>query len=203
VGASIAVAHFWESTVPATKIMLIRHAERPNKKDKGVNAQGKRDREELIVRGWQRSGALVRLFAPRHKKFVDPRLAQPKTIFASAVTKRSTSWRPQHTVLAWAKELKLELDVRFPKGDELDLAEAAIAAKGPVLIAWEHEAIPDIVNAIVGNKKTCPKKWPGSRYDLVWMLDRRAPGAKWGFRQVPQMLLHGDSEEPAPFRSKK
>jgi hypothetical protein len=37
----------------------------------------------------------------------------------------------------------------------------------------------------------------------VWILDRRAPGAKWGFRQVPQMLLDGDSEELAPFRSKK
>jgi len=189
--------------VPATKIMLIRHAERPNKKAKAVTAEGKRDHEELIVRGWQRSGALVGLFAPRNGTFVDPRLAQPKTIFASAVTKRSTSWRPQHTVLALADELNLKLDVRFAKGDELDLVEAAIEAKGPALIVWEHEAIPGIVNAIVGNKKTCPQKWPGSRYDLVWILDRRAPGAKWGFRQVPQMLLHGDSEEPAPFRSKK
>jgi hypothetical protein len=189
--------------VPATKIMLIRHAERPNKKAKAVNAEGKRDHEELIVRGWQRSGALVRLFAPRHGKFVDPRLAQPKTIFASAVTKDGTSWRPQHTVLALADELKFKLDVRFPKGDERDLARAAIDAKGPVLIAWEHEVIPKIVNAIVGNKKTCPQKWPGSRYDLVWVLDRRAPGAKWRFAQVPQMLLDGDSEEPAPFRSKK
>ena len=31
---------------------------------------------------------------------------------------------------------------------------------GPVLIAWEHENIPAIVNAIVGNKTTCPQKWP-------------------------------------------
>jgi hypothetical protein len=189
--------------VSATKIMLIRHAERPNKKDKGVDAEGKRDREELIVRGWQRSGALVRLFAPRHGRFVDPRLAQPKAIFASDVTKRSTSWRPQHTVLALAKELKLKLDVRFPKGDERDLARAAIEAKGPLLIAWEHEVIPKIVNAIVGNKKTCPQKWPGSRYDLVWVLHRRTPRAKWRFAQVPQMLLDGDSEERARFRSKK
>jgi hypothetical protein len=102
-----------------------------------------------------------------------------------------------------AGELKLELDVRFPKGDERDLARAAIEAKGPVLIAWEHEVIPEIVNTIVGNKKTCPQKWPGSRYDLVWVLDRRAPGAKWRFAQVPQMLLDGDREKPAPFRSKK
>ncbi|HYA04888.1 MAG TPA: hypothetical protein VEF90_03280, partial [Xanthobacteraceae bacterium] len=42
-------------------------------------------------RGWQRSGALVRLFAPRDGKFVDPRLAQPVVIFASAVGGSRTS----------------------------------------------------------------------------------------------------------------
>ena len=161
--------------MPATKIMLIRHAERPTKKAKAVTAEGKRDHEELIVRGWQRSGALVGLFAPRNGKFVDRRLEEPKAIFASAIAKDSTSLRPQHTVLALADYLDLKLDLRFRKGGEDDLAEAAIDAKGPVLIAWEHEAIPKIVSAIVGNKKTCPKKWPGSRYDLVWILHRRMP----------------------------
>jgi hypothetical protein len=185
--------------MPATKIMLIRHAERPTKTAKAVTAEGKPEREELIVRGWQRSGALIRLFAPRKEKFMDKRLAEPKTIFASAIGRQSESLRPQHTVLALANHLQLNLDVRFPKGGELALAKAAIDATGPVLIAWEHEAIPKIVNAIVGNKTTCPKKWPGSRYDLIWVLHRRKPGAKWKFEQVPQMLLDGDSKQPAPF----
>src|SRR5262249_13510097 len=39
-------------------------------------------------------------------------------------------------------------------------AKAAAKAEGPVLIAWEHQLIPDIVNAIVGNNTTCPQKWP-------------------------------------------
>jgi hypothetical protein len=182
--------------MPATKIMLIRHAEKPDGDVQGVTAAGVKDPEELVVRGWQRSGALVRFFAPRGGKFVDPRLARPSTIFASAVGKHSKSLRPQHTVLELAQELNLKLDLRFPKDGEPDLAQAAIAAAGPVLIAWEHEDIPDIVNAIVGNKTTCPQKWSGSRFDMVWVLDRKTAGNGWDFTQVPQLLLSGDSDKP-------
>jgi hypothetical protein len=182
--------------MPANKIMLIRHAEKPDDDHAGVTVKGKNDAEELIVRGWKRSGALVRFFAPRGGKFVDPHLAQPKTIFASAVDRHSNSLRPQHTVLELAKLLNLTLDLRFPKGDEANLAKAAGAAADPVLIAWEHEDIPTIVNAIVGNSKTCPQKWPGDRFDMVWVLDRNAAGGGWTFSQVPQLLLSGDSDRP-------
>ncbi len=182
--------------MPASKIMVIRHAEKPDDDADGVTAAGAKDAEELTVRGWQRSGALVRLFAPRNGKFIDPRLAQPKTIFASAVGKHSKSLRPQHTVLELANDLKLPLNLSFRKGDEAGLVKGAVPAAGPVLIAWEHEAIPDIVNAIVGNTTTCPQKWPGSRFDMVWVLDRKAVGTGWDFAQVPQLLLSGDSKEP-------
>ena len=89
----------------------------------------------------------------------------------------------------------------FPKGKEPELAEAAIAASGPVH-AWEHENIPRIVNAILGNETTCPQKWPDSQFDLVWLLDRRTTGQGWDFAQVSQMLLSGDSAEPVPFSQK-
>jgi hypothetical protein len=182
--------------MPATKIMIVRHAEKPTGKVKGVTAAGNKSPEELVVRGWQRSGALVRLFAPRHGKFVDRHLARPKTIFASRVGKHSDSLRPQHTVLALAMLLDIKLDLRFPKGDEAGLVKAVIATKGPVLVAWEHEDIPTIVNRIVGDDTTCPQKWPDSRFDLVWVLDRRKSGGGWKFRQVPQLLLSGDSRKP-------
>jgi hypothetical protein len=183
--------------VPANKIMLIRHAEKPDGDISGVDTKGKQDSEELVVRGWQRSGALVRFFAPHNGEPVDPRLAQPKTIFASAVGKHSSSLRPHHTVLELARELGLKLDLRFAKDDLAGLAAAAPAAAGPVLIAWEHESIPAIVNAIAGNDATCPQKWQGDRFDLVWVLDRK--GSDWTFYQVPQLLLSGDSATPIPF----
>jgi hypothetical protein len=184
--------------MPADKIMLIRHAEKPSDDGKvqGVTATGTQDAEELVVRGWQRSGALVRLFSPRAGKFSDSRLAEPITIFASAAGKHSKSLRPQHTVLELAKELKQPLDLRFAKGDEVDLVKAVLAAPGPVLIGWEHEVIPDIANLIVGNKTTCPQKWPDSRFDLVWVFARREAARSWDFAQVPQLLLPGDSDAP-------
>jgi len=105
--------------------------------------------------------------------------------------------RPQHTVLELANVLNLSLDLRFKKSDEAALVEAARADAGPVLIAWEHEDIaPTIANAIVGDDKTCPQKWPGDRFDMVWVFDRQQTGTGWDFTQVPQLLLAGDSNAP-------
>ena len=63
--------------MPATKIMIIRHAERPPDDGliHGVNMSGTKDPEELTVRGWQRAGALVRFFAPANGHFVNAQLA--------------------------------------------------------------------------------------------------------------------------------
>jgi hypothetical protein len=88
----------------ATKIMIIRHAERPSDDGSidGVNMSGTKDPEELTVRGWQRAGALVRFFAPANGHFVNAQLATPDTIFASKVAHHSPSLRPQHTVMLLA-----------------------------------------------------------------------------------------------------
>lgn len=71
------------------------------------------------------------------------------------------------------------------------MVAAAIACNGAVLIAWEHQRIPAIGNAIVGNKTTVPQKWPGDRFDVVWVFTAK-PGGGYAFTQVPQMLLAGD-----------
>src|SRR5256885_1434292 len=48
------------------KIMIIRHAEKHQhgSRDRGVAEDGRPAHHELTVRGWQRAGALVHLFAP-------------------------------------------------------------------------------------------------------------------------------------------
>jgi hypothetical protein len=183
--------------MPANRIMLIRHAERPSDDGavKGVAVSGAQDPQELSVRGWQRSGALVRFFAPLSGKLVDQRLVTPAVIFAAAVAKTSESVRPQHTVLELATALNLTPVLRYAKGEEAKLVEAAEGRGGPVLIAWEHDAIPGVANRILGDMTRCPQKWPDTRFDLVWVLDRQ-PSGHWTFAQVPQMLLAGDSAMP-------
>ena len=43
----------------ASKIMIIRHAEKPTGQQDGVDESGTSSPHHLIVRGWQRAGALA------------------------------------------------------------------------------------------------------------------------------------------------
>ena len=103
---------------------------------------------------------------------------------ATAPTARACG--PQHTVATLAEQLQLQLNLAHLKGGEKTLVDDALAKNGPVLIAWQYEDIPDIVNRIVGNATTCPQQWLDTRFDLVWVLDQAALGDAWTFNQVPQ-----------------
>jgi hypothetical protein len=177
--------------MPATKIMLIRHAEKPDDTDDGVDEKGKPDKHDLIVRGWQRAGALTQFFAnPR-----DPHgpIQRPAAIFATEPTTGSDSKRPLHTVTPLGQFLAVTIDSAIMEGSEQDLVDAAAAGGGVVLIAWHHEKIPAIANLLLGNQ-TAPQKWPSDRFDVVWIFDRTAADAPWTFSQAPQLLLAGDSK---------
>lgn len=146
----------------AGQIMIVRDAEKPADPDvrpqiDGVAADGSPKAEELIVRGWQRSGGLGRLFAPRDRRFVDPHLATPQAIFASKVGHHSASLRPQRTVLEWANVVGLKLNTQHKKDDFVEMTTAAVAASGVVLVAWEHQDIPSIGNRIVANSSAVPQ----------------------------------------------
>jgi len=187
--------------MPASKIMVIRHAEKPTDDGSivGVSLAGLADPEELIVRGWHRSGALVRFFKPTSGSFSHPALATPDVIFASKVGRHSKSLRSQHTVLALAEFLGQQLNLDHGKGEEIALAADALEKDGTVLIAWEHDAIPTIAGQIVGTSTPFPRQWPGERFDLVWVFERDRGGRIWTFTQVPQMLLAGDVSAVIPL----
>src|SRR3954469_20913317 len=113
----------------ATKIMLVRHAEKPsdNGSVRGVDENGSRDPNELTVRGWQRAGALVRFFAPPNGGFSHPALATPETIFACAPNGHEEGSRSVHTVEPLAKFLNKTVNLSFVKGAEDKLVRAATA----------------------------------------------------------------------------
>jgi hypothetical protein len=108
----------------ATKIMIIPHAERPpdDGSINGVTLSGTKEPEDLIVRGWQRAGALVRLFAPAGGHFVNGQLATPDVIFASKVAHHSPSLRPQNTLILLADFLHKSIVQTRIKGEENALA---------------------------------------------------------------------------------
>jgi len=175
--------------------MLVRHGEKPDKKEKvhGIDSRGEHDKKELSTRGWQRSGALVRLFNPVNGNFLHPALARPNAIFAADPEGDTKSERSRNTVRSVADSLGVKVNLNFDTGEEKKLVKEALSRPGVVLIAWEHKQIIEIANRILGNKKTSPQKWPGKRYDMVWVIEQQAGGKGWKFTQVPQMVLPGDS----------
>jgi len=180
------------------KIMIIRHAEKHQhgSRDRGVTEDGRPAHHELTVRGWQRAGALVHLFAPPGGCRLTPgftRLARfsrrmlPGTVPACGrCTRPPAGGCPGHPVNhAYAEE------------EEAALAAVVVAAPSPTLIVWHHAAIPRLVMEIAGKLPGCPVHWPDDRFDLIWILERNAPRAGWSFSQVLQRLLPGDGTDGA------
>ncbi|MFP5022769.1 hypothetical protein [Pseudonocardia phyllosphaerae] len=180
-----------------TVIMVIRHGEKPNGESQefGMQYSGEHDPHSLSVRGWSRAGALVGLFCPAQGP---PRagLARPEVVYASGHASDG-SHRPVQTVTELAEATGTDLHTHISAGAEADLVHELDGRPGPTLVAWQHEAIPDIareLNRIAPVDPAPPEAWDPSRFDLVWTFTRTADG--WAFAQVPQLLLDGDSAEP-------
>jgi broad specificity phosphatase PhoE len=180
--------------MPAAKIMLIRHAEKPSDDGApGLMPSGVENPRSLTLTGWKRANALVGLFSPPDGALPKPPLAKPRSLFASG----SESLRPKQTVAPLAAALNLPIRT-FQKGQEPELVAAVKAADDPVLMSWQHEAIPEIAALIRGDADGVPSRWPGHVYDLVWVFDLQSSGA-WSFAQVPELLMPGDTQAPIGF----
>ena len=180
-----------------TKIMLIRHAEKPEPDGvDGVTQDGTPDPESLSEVGWKRARALVGFFSQPTASYIKT----PDIVFAAAPEVGSK--RPAETVTPLVEALWpataqriAHFDASVKKARVADIAGKAMAANGVVLISWEHTLIPDIVSALP-QAPTTPTRWPGDRFDVVWILNAK-PGGGWDFHQTPQMLLKGDQTSPS------
>ena len=142
--------------MPAAKIMLIRHAEKPNGDGgPGFMPNGAENPRALTQTGWKRANALVGLFNPADGALPKPPLAKPGSLFASG----SESLRPKQTIAPLAAAVNLSIRT-FLKGQEPQLVAAVKGAEDPVLICWQHEAIPEIAALIRGSADGVPPKWP-------------------------------------------
>ncbi len=172
------------------KIMLIRHAEKPNSDSAaGVREDGSSDGRALTVRGWQRTGALVAFFAEPTRRGI----AVPAMIFAAAMSRNpgpsdeeGKSLRARETVAPLGQKLGVALNATVAVGNESALITQLRASTGVVLVSWVHKHIPIIAGGFIEN----PPAW-GDRYDAVWVLDRQADG-HYRLAAVNQDLLPGD-----------
>jgi hypothetical protein len=176
------------------KILLIRHAEKPAKDSLpyGVTQEGERNKESLEVRGWQRAGALINLFAPANGHFQHASLARPQFLYASKPLKRKGSRRPVETITPLAEKLAVRINSDYPRFDIASMLEDVFSRRGVVLICWQREFIPRIAAYILNYKRIAPFDWPEDRFDMVWVFDLQRSSGNYTFKQVPQRLLFGD-----------
>ena len=178
----------------------MRHAEKPAKDDApfGVTIDGERNKESLEVRGWQRAGALVELFAPANGRPSNALLTRPKFLFASKPLRHKGSRRPTETVFPLAQKLGIKVAAHWERSELENMLEEVLGCRGPVLICWQREYIPLIAALILGTKAGVPAIWPEDRFDIIWVFDLNRSTGKYRIKQVPQKLLDGD--RPAPIR---
>ena len=182
----------------ATKIMVMRHAEKPAKDGApyGVTLEGERNKESLQPRGWQRAGALANLFTPTNGRIQDAALAKPQFLYASKPLRRKGSRRPMETITPLAEKLAIRINSHYERSDVEGVIEEIFSCRGVVLVCWQREYIPQIGAHILGTERGVPRLWPEDRFDMIWVfdLDQRSNGYK--FRQIPQRLLMGDWATP-------
>ena len=187
----------------AKKIMIVRHAEKPDSNNQGVTEAGESNKRDLIVHGWQRAGALICFFDAAFGGPQRQSIAQPQFLFASAPgnggNDDSKSNRPLETLLPLSRRLGLPINDSFKKGQESALTATVLGRQGIVLIAWQHEKIANIVDAIPGPHRNVPATWPDTRFDMVYVLDLDDASGLYSFVQTPQNLLSGDSTELFPI----
>jgi broad specificity phosphatase PhoE len=178
----------------ATKIMLIRHAEKPAKDGApyGVTRKGEQSKESLEIRGWQRAGALANLLTPLDGHFQHASLAKPQFLYASKPLRRKGSRRPIETITPLAEKLGINIHSNFARFEFDEMVEEVFRCRGVVLICWQREYIPQIAAHILVDDEHVPHSWPEHRFDLIWLFDLNRSGTKYKFRQVPQKLLRGD-----------
>ncbi len=200
------------ATAPPATIYIVRHGEKPADPPAappgqsppasvapfGVDFQGNQNLHSLLPRGWQRSGALVALFAPA---LGPPQagLQTPATLLSPSYGSqdKTSGHRTYQTIEGLSDRLGIPIVSAYAEGQEPQLAADVVSTyAGVVLICWEHDHIPTIALSLPAVPGTAiPQAWPSDRFDVIWAFTL-VPGAapQYAFTQVPQQLLSGDAD---------
>ncbi len=169
-------------TFPA-RVLIIRHAEKPDDDSVDLSDQGKK-RAEALPGLFQKSDTRPEPFPT------------PDFIFATKNSKHS--YRPLETVTPLAKKLGLSVNAEYKDAEFGKLAEEIFRnpkyAGKTVLICWHHGEMPDLARALRATTGV-PEKVKGTIFDRVWVLTYGQ--GKVTFADRPQRLMAGDAEKEA------
>jgi hypothetical protein len=179
---------------PPSKIMVIRHGEKPDGSGDGVAADGSPSKSSLAPSGWRRARALASLFEP---SVAGPPggLATPNHLFSPDYGRDTARHRTYETLLPMSQALGIPIDPVGTVDHPADVVSAAFQAGGVCLICWEHHNIPALAGRLrVVASTPVPHDWPDNRFDVVWVFDLTDAGKRtYHLTQVPERLLDGDS----------
>jgi len=180
------------------KVILLRHAEKPDNENN----------PNLSERGRNRANALVGFFA--NELGIDTN-NPPAALFATRPVRGSRSLRSQQTLLPLSRALTIT--IRQPEGaDRYDRLAAHLLTNPEfdgktVVVCWVHDELGPLARALGAEPK--PKDWKSSSYDRVWSLNFKKKEVRC--KTVLQELLPGDeaaeglrrsSQKPISFPSR-
>src|ERR1700728_3596693 len=182
-------------TQPRT-LLMIRHGEKTDHGDKGVDSHGDANPDGLIPRGWERAGALVTLFAP-NRTTLNSALPSPGALVSPKYS--DPVHRPDLTLLPLSQRLGLTILMQHPvDARPAKIVKSLLAIQADVvLICWEHDHLVNVADAVpaavpVANPADVPDAWPDDRFDVIWRFDLDGQTGIWTFSSLDQQLLAGD-----------
>lgn len=133
----------------ATRVIIIRHGEKP---DKGDN---------LSCKGFNRA---IQLADVLQKKYGIPdRIYTPSPNLGGS----TSAARMYQTIVPFAVKYNLKVNTKYEVKDEKGIADAIKKQSGTVLLVWEHKAISKIVKALGVEGKM---DWDDNDFDSIWIV---------------------------------
>jgi hypothetical protein len=133
------------------KVVIIRHAEKPDKGD------------HLSCKGFNRSLALPGVLYAKYKV--------PGNIFVPSMgnSKSASHLRMLETIIPFAVKYNISINSKYDVDDVKEMAAAILKTNGYALVVWEHNKIDNLVKALGADVKGM--KWNNDDFDSIWIIN--------------------------------
>jgi hypothetical protein len=146
-----------ENIDPNLKVVIIRHAEKPENGD------------NLSCQGQNRALALANVL---QQKIGIPDYIYVPSLNLDIATKHSRMFQ---TVTPFAVKYNLPINSKFDEKDIVKVAKNVLDKSGIVLLVWDHSAIPKLAMQL-GIKHA--ETWEDHDFDSIWLISYKTGKAK-------------------------
>ncbi|MFO1041475.1 MAG: histidine phosphatase family protein [Planctomycetaceae bacterium] len=154
---------------PSLKVVIVRHGEKPPKKDEKGNAV--KDNGNLSCAGLNRSLKLPDVIVKKY--------GVPNHVYAPKLDTGSSTGHARmfQTASPLAALYNLKINTTFKEEATDDAAKDVKSKKKVVLMVWEHSQIPALAKSL--EPKNAPPSWPDDDFDSIWILDYSSGQGVW------------------------